>query len=74
MEFDPDEVYRALERVQENYDAFEGAERRPIVDHGDNYVAFGLNGADWHPLFEVIRRGIDDEEKQEYIARVVRVS
>jgi len=71
MEFDPDEVYRALECIQENYDAFEGAERRPIVDHGENYVAFGLNGADWHPLFEVIRRGIDDEEKREYIARVV---
>ncbi|WP_227130980.1 hypothetical protein [Halorubellus salinus] len=71
MEFDPYEVYRALERVQENYDAFEGAERRPVVGHGENYVAFGLNGADWHALFEVIRRGIDDEEKRDYIARVV---
>ncbi len=70
MEFDSDEVYRALEHVQESYDAFEGAERRPIVDHGDYYIAFGLNGADWHALFECIRQAIDDEEKREYIARV----
>jgi len=29
MEFDPEEVYHALQRVQESYDAFEAAERRP---------------------------------------------
>jgi|GEM_PF-2038856 hypothetical protein len=71
MEFDPEEVYHALQRVQESYDAFEAAERRPVVDHGDNYVAFGLNGADWHALFEFIERQIGDEEMKAYIAQVV---
>jgi hypothetical protein len=70
MEFDPAEVYYALQRVQESYDAFEAAERRPVVDHGDNYVAFGLNGGDWHALFEFIKRQIDDEEMRAYIAQV----
>jgi len=60
----------ALQRVQESYDAFEAAERRPVVDHGDNYVAFALNGADWHALFEFIERQIDDEEMKAYIAQV----
>jgi len=71
MEFDPEHVYAALERVQECYDAFEGAERRPIVDHGDNYVAFGLNGSDWHALFDLIQREVEAEEKSRYVARVV---
>lgn len=71
MEFDAEEVYTALERVQESYDAFEGAERRPVIDHGDNYIAYGLNGSDWYVLFGVIKQEIDDEEMQEYIARVV---
>lgn len=71
MEFDSDEVYHALQRVQESYDAFEAAERRPVVDHGDNYVAFALNGSDWHALFEFIKQQIDDEEMREYIALVV---
>ena len=71
MKFDSEEVYHALQRVQESYDAFEAAERRPVVDHGDNYVAFGLNGSDWHALFEFIKRQINDEEMREYIARVV---
>jgi hypothetical protein len=71
MEFDADEVYYALQRVQESYDAFEAAERRPVVDHGDNYVAFGLNGSDWHVLFEFIKQQIDDEEMRAYIAQVV---
>ncbi|WP_323676871.1 hypothetical protein [Halorubellus sp. PRR65] len=69
LEFYPTQVYRVLERVQESYDAFEGAERRPIVDHGNRYVAFGLNGADWYTLFDFIRRNINDEEQREDIAR-----
>jgi len=71
MEFNSDEVYYALQRVRESYDAFEAAERRPVVDHGDNYVALGLNGGDWHALFEFIKQQIDDEEMRGYIARVV---
>lgn len=71
MEFDPEEVYNALERIQESYDAFEAAEHRPIVDSGDNYVAFELNGNDWWALFEFVRQEIDDEEMREYIAHVV---
>jgi hypothetical protein len=71
MGFDPAEVYYALHRVQEGYDAFEAAERRPVVDHGNNYVAFGLNGSDWHALFGFIKRQIDDEEMRAYIAQVV---
>lgn len=38
IEFDPNEVYRALERVQERYDVFEGAERRPVADHGGYHL------------------------------------
>jgi hypothetical protein len=69
LEFYPTHVYRVLEHVQEIYDPFEGAERRPIVDHGKRYVAFGLNGADWYALFDFIRRNIDDEEQRDDIAR-----
>ena len=70
MEFDPSEVYDALERVQEEYDAFDGAKIRPICCHGKNYVAFELNGGDWFYLFDLILREIDNEEIPEYIARL----
>ena len=70
MDFDPSEVYDALERVQEEYDAFDGAKLRPIYCHGENYVAFELNGGDWFYLFDLILREIDNEEIPEYIARL----
>jgi hypothetical protein len=70
MEFDPSEVYDALERVQQEYDAFDGARLRPIYGHGKNYVVFELNGGDWFYLFDLILREIDNEEIPEYIARL----
>lgn len=71
MEFDPTEVYDALERVQEEYDPFAGAKIRHIYGHGDNYVAFELNGGDWYHLFDFLKTEINDEEKPGYIATVI---
>jgi len=71
MEFDPEEIYAALERIQRAYrcQIEDLSSSRLLVDYGDDYVAIALDGYEWYHLVEFIREGVTDESSVEAITR-----
>lgn len=76
LEVSPDEVYAALERVQQTFApvAETLAEENYILDWGHNYVIFEVKSEDVPPVCDVITRDIADLDRADTVLTVVTIA